>query len=237
MAVMGTGEDAGMDALEAWVRETVHPVAHTGNTDFVSHLRGVREVLRGWGEPAAVCDAGLLHSVYGTEGFQGFKLPFAQRAEVRARAGERCEKLAWVFCVLDRATMDLLVAEGATCEAGCTVRARPELGGFEVGLTGDEWRGLVALHLADWLEQVEGAARGTNAMFGWEVGDAWGYRREAYAQMAEMMDGWGVHAAARMHREVMGREPPASRGVHQPITPPMSEAAREARAAVASRFL
>lgn len=225
-----------VDALEAYVRETVHPVAHTGQTDFVSHLVGVRRVLRGWGEREWVCDAGLLHSVYGTEGFQGFKLPFASRPEVRAVCGERCEKLAWVFCVLDRSSMDALVAAGEGRGAQ-VVRARPELGGFEVELSEEEWRGLVALHLADWLEQVEGAAGGANAMFGWGEGDAWGYRRQAYAQMAAMLDGWGVHEAAAMHREVMGREPAASRHVHQPITPPMSDAARDARDAMASRFL
>ena len=46
-----------------------------------------------------MCDAGLFHSIYGTEGFQGFTLPFDRRDDIRALIGDRAERLVWVFCV------------------------------------------------------------------------------------------------------------------------------------------
>jgi len=39
------------------------------------------------------------------------------------------------------------------------LRARPELGHFDIQLTKEEWLDFLELTLADWLEQVEGAAR------------------------------------------------------------------------------
>lgn len=36
---------------------------------------------------------GLFHSIYGTEGFQGFKLPFTNRKRIRALIGARAERL------------------------------------------------------------------------------------------------------------------------------------------------
>ena len=37
---------------------------------FLEHLSGVQDVLQSWNEPEYVCNAGLFHSVYGTELFQ-----------------------------------------------------------------------------------------------------------------------------------------------------------------------
>jgi hypothetical protein len=51
---------------------------------FLDHLVAVEDLLRAWGCGEAVCLAGLYHSIYGTEGFQGFTLPIAERAAVRA---------------------------------------------------------------------------------------------------------------------------------------------------------
>ena len=51
-------------------------VAHTGNGKFDAHLLGVRRVMMSWvPDDPALADAGLFHSVYGTEGFQGFTPP------------------------------------------------------------------------------------------------------------------------------------------------------------------
>jgi|AntAceMinimDraft_12_1070368.scaffolds.fasta_scaffold373654_1 hypothetical protein len=41
-----------------------------GNGALDAHLAGVRRVLHAWGAGDDVCDAGLFHSIYGTEGFQ-----------------------------------------------------------------------------------------------------------------------------------------------------------------------
>jgi len=96
--------------LHAAMRATV-PAAleHTGSAGFDDHLLGVQAVLRGWGQDVPLGDAGLFHSIYGTEGFAGFALPFTERASIRTLVGARAERLAWIFCVLDRGTFDATV--------------------------------------------------------------------------------------------------------------------------------
>ena len=48
-----------------------------------------------------LCNAALFHSIYGTEGFQGFSLPLSHRV-----SWPKAERLAWIFCMVDRATVD-----------------------------------------------------------------------------------------------------------------------------------
>ena len=109
------------------------------------------------------------------------------------------------------------------------------------------------------LEQVEGAAEKKNPLFEWEVGEAWSYRRVAYGRMADILCtcrqsrltcGTSIvllpyqwiyslkiycdFTAKDMHEEVYAVEPPETRHLHQVVTPPMSDAAREAREAFKS---
>ena len=51
--------------------------------------------------------------------------------------------------------------------------------------------------------------------------------------MAELLGARGA-AAPKMYSEVFAREPEASRALVQPVTPPMSDAAREAYEALQS---
>ena len=57
-----------------------------------------------------------------------------------------------VNCVMDRATLDAAVLQNQ--EAGCTVNARPEVGGHEIQLNRKQFLDLISLHLGDWLQQV-----------------------------------------------------------------------------------
>ena len=61
----------------------MHVTVILGSITFDEHLKGVQSVLRCWGSDRALCDAGLFHSIYGTEGFQGYKLPFTRRKDIR----------------------------------------------------------------------------------------------------------------------------------------------------------
>ena len=256
--------------------EGVDAVAHTGNGKFDAHLIGVASVLKAWGCDQSVVsfilifyifffetylwaigltsqvDAGLFHSIYGTEGFQGFSLPLSHRAELAELIGPKAERLAWIFCMLDRATLDatlyewqqLSPAARAAAASGAsappTFYARSELGAFPIALTShQEWIDFQTLSLADWLEQVEGAStklvpRPVEDGVLWPKGEAWAYRREAYAAMARILGDAGVAAAPKMHAEVYGREPEWSRAIHQPLTPAMSPAAVAAAEAIAS---
>jgi hypothetical protein len=55
-------------------------------------------VLRSWGSEQALSDAGLFHSIYGTEGFQGYKLPFSRRADIRSVSHLYCAHLLLYGC-------------------------------------------------------------------------------------------------------------------------------------------
>jgi len=210
-------------------------LAHTGATSFDTHLKGVQAVLRHWGADNDVCNGGLFHSIYGTEGFQGFKLPLDKRAAVRRLIGERAERLAWVFCMVDRKSVDDTLDLPRGHDSYSFV-ARPELGRFSIPLSGEaEWLDFLELSLADWLEQVEGAAEKENPLFEWEKGEAWSYRRVAFSKMAEILSvRKGKTVAVDMYRAIYATEPVATRHLHQIITPPMSIAAKEARAALMS---
>ena len=127
--------------LHARMREHV-PAAlqHNGEEEFDKHLVGVQSVLRSWGVEEHLTNAALFHSIYGTEGFQGYCLPLSHRAEIAELIGPRAERLAWIFCMVDRYSVDetLLPIDEAPLVTDNvpppTFYARPELGGFAMPL-------------------------------------------------------------------------------------------------------
>lgn len=65
----------------------------TSDAPFDEHLMGLRQVIRRWGADQEMEDAAALHSIYGTQGFAGFKLSVTQRSKVRDFIGTRAERL------------------------------------------------------------------------------------------------------------------------------------------------
>lgn len=57
-------------------------MGHSHQT-LLAHLCGTYALLHAWGQPAHVCDAGLFHSVYGTEVYRQVALPTTLRPEVK----------------------------------------------------------------------------------------------------------------------------------------------------------
>jgi hypothetical protein len=221
-------------------------VAHTGATGFDEHLHGVYLLLKGSGAPESTQKAGLYHSVYGTEGFQGYSISLSRRGEVRRAIGEQAEALAFTFCVVDRAAVDeqvgllhdALAASGrlpGPPPDGVRLRSRPELGNFDIVLTAPEFLAFLELSLADWLEQVEGASERANPLFHWGAGEAWAYRRTAYRAMADILaaaDPGRLGGAKAVYAEVFSAEGRETQTLVQARTPPMSGAARDARVAM-----
>jgi hypothetical protein len=76
-------------------------IEHTQRT-FLDHLVGTAAILERWGARDAVCQAGLFHSIYGTEYFGDAVLSFDDRDRVRSVLGAEAERLAYVFCAFDR---------------------------------------------------------------------------------------------------------------------------------------
>jgi hypothetical protein len=93
------------------------------------------------GSRAALCDAGLFHSVYGTEYFEPARTP--KRDAVMAIIGAEAERIAWLWCAIKRDTLDA---------AGATVELR---GASETeALTLTEVADLATLWAADTVEQI-----------------------------------------------------------------------------------
>jgi len=220
---------------------------HTGSEAFDAHLQGVQAILRHWGAPAHLYNAGLFHSIYGTEGFQGFSIPLSDRDAIRNLIGDEAEKLCWIFCMVDRSTVDETVfnwnprdvneAEESTT-SHYTFLARPELGRFEIHVNKHEWIDFIELTLSDWLEQVQGAAETASDRFCWKAGEAYAYRRTAYAKMAEILSHERPDRLSSVVKEtvahVYGTEHSSTRHLVQLRTPPMSDSAKEALAALRS---
>lgn len=80
---------------------------------------------------------------------------------------------------------------------------------------------------------MEGAARKETLIVNWPLGQAWAYRRDAYAAMARILGERGVNEAPRMHEAVFSREPESTRKLVQYHTPAISAAAKDAREALA----
>ena len=215
---------------------------HTGSEAFDAHLRGVQAILRYWNAPSHLYNSGLFHSIYGTEGFQGFSIPLSERSAIRNLIGEKAEKLCWIFCMVDRSTVDETVFNWKHSESGeatnYTFLARPELGRFEIHVDKEEWIDFIELTLSDWLEQVEGAAETSSDLFLWKEGEAYAYRRTAYAKMAEILSHERPERLSSVVKDtvahVYGTEQSSTRHLVQPRTPPMSSSAKEALAALRS---
>jgi len=223
------------ESLWEYVNKNVPAVLeHTGSAAFDDHLKGVQAILRYWNSPVHLTNAGLFHSIYGTEGFQGFSLPLSERLAIKSLIGIKAEKLAFVFCMVDRYTVDEIVFEWKNKDLASNtsiyhLRSRPELGRFQIYLTKEEWLDFIELSLADWLEQVEGAATKANPLFLWKKGEAYAYRRLAYQKMNEILSVERNERLGSKPREtlgaVMSTEPQETRHLVQARNPPVSEAA------------
>lgn len=155
-------------------------------TRFLSHLIGVYTDLKEWGCPEYLTLAGLFHSIYGTEAFQGFSLPLARRDEVRELIGERAERIAYVNCALTRESLDASVAAGGPPHLWDRFENRP------LEVSDSEFTDLITLHLCDRLEQV---GRSQN----------WDLRRQAWENMARRVGGVAFENWQRVYaQEALG---------------------------------
>lgn len=92
----------------------VSNIDHT-NGKFLPHLKGLSEYLERYNRPFPTVIAGLFHSIYGTETFNGFSLPLERREEVREVIGIEAEALVYTYCRMSQASFDMSVIEGKPC--------------------------------------------------------------------------------------------------------------------------
>jgi hypothetical protein len=167
----------------------VEKIGHTNKT-YLAHLIGVYRLMKEEGCEEEDCRAGMFHSIYGTQRFQGFKLPEERRPDVCALIGERCERLAYLNCVMERSSFDRALEQD-----GEPFRFVDRLKGEEIQLSRHDFDSLCRVHLYDWLEQAPRSELG------------WNYRRAAYRRMAERLGSGAVKAYNRVYAEELRRTP------------------------------
>lgn len=178
---MGTGFKRLTDFL---VGLGVEKIDHTQKS-YLAHLIGVYRLMESQGCTEELCRAGMFHSIYGTERFRGFTLPLDRRPEVRTLIGELAERLAYLNCFMERATLDRALE---TDTEPYRIKLRT---GEEVELPRPEYDDLCRVHLFDWLEQVPRSQLG------------WGHRRAAFRGMADRLGG----AAKETYDRIFTQEP------------------------------
>lgn len=73
----------------------VKDIPHSGRT-FYEHLCNTEQILRISRQPEHVCNAGLFHSIYGTNFFP--QQTTNNRNEIKSVIGEEAENLVYLFC-------------------------------------------------------------------------------------------------------------------------------------------
>ncbi len=163
----------------------IEKVPHSQKS-YLGHLVSVYRLMEAEGCTDEVCAAGMFHSIYGTQQFQGFKLTLEQRPLVRDLIGERAEKLAYLNCAMQRETFDeASLGNGEAYHFVDRITKEP----VELGRA--DFDDLCRVHLYDWLEQAPRSRYGMD------------YRRSAYRRMAERVGGKALAAYER----TFGAEP------------------------------
>jgi hypothetical protein len=157
----------------------IEQIPHTHKT-YLGHLIAVSRDLESNGCPEDVCRAGMFHSIYGTQRFQGFTLPLERRGEVRALIGDRAERLAYLNCAMYRPSFDGVLDQEAE-----PYRIIDRITGEAVELARHDFDDLCRVHLFDFLEQVPRSRE-------------WDYRRTAYRKMAERLGDSAVESYDRV---------------------------------------
>ena len=147
-------------------------VDHSGK-GYLAHAIGVYADLKEWGWNEELARAGLFHSIYGTQLFQGFTLPLEKRKEICELIGKQAELIAYLNCAIDRPHFDeeILKNEG-------TYQILDRFSNTLMDVSNENFNLLCTLHLCDWLEQVARSG-------------AWDYRRTALRTLATREGGIG----------------------------------------------
>jgi hypothetical protein len=141
---MSAGLDEKIKFLKAQGAETQD---YSGRP-LLEHLRGTHDLLKAWHRRSTVCDAGLFHSVYGTEHFAPVTLESSLQFLVKKLIGEEAERLVWIFAVLDRESFDKNIPK----KNGYSVVDRTN--GKTIPLSSTEWLDLVDITFANTLEAM-----------------------------------------------------------------------------------
>ena len=171
--------------LTRWFQDTgADSVPHT-EKGYLAHAIGVYNDLKAWDLGEEFARAGLFHSIYGTQQFQGFTLPVERRDEVRGMIGEYWERLCFLNCFMLR---ESLYSQWDAVQEIYPITHR--VTGETMEVDRKTYDDLCTLHLCDWLEQVERS-------------NIWNHQRKAFRNLAERLGG----VALTSYDDVFAREP------------------------------
>ena len=122
-------------------------INHSG-VSLLSHLIGTKNILEDWNSPEHLCNAGLFHSVYGTEYFRVKKTTGKDIETVRCLIGEKSEYLVWAFCSMLRKDFEKLASEGTPSFV------RSFAGNIKITLEPEDVSDLCNITVANLLEQL-----------------------------------------------------------------------------------
>jgi aspartate beta-hydroxylase len=94
-----TREDSSEAIVDLLRSHGADQLSHARGRTLLDHLLETQALVRRWHQPAWLQHAALIHSVYGTDAYKDQLLPLSARSEVAAVAGERPERLAYLFSV------------------------------------------------------------------------------------------------------------------------------------------
>jgi hypothetical protein len=120
-------------------------VSHEGST-LLAHLVGTADLLHAWGARDALCEAGLFHSIYGTESFGTALVRASDRGPLQALLGLEAERIAWAFGAVAKESFYARLA-------GPDALVRDRFTGDAIPLDAALHRDLCDLWVANWLEQ------------------------------------------------------------------------------------
>ena len=123
---------------------------HGAGRTLLEHLIETFNLIRRWEQPTWLQYAALIHSVYGTDAYHPRLLDASRRSEVRAIAGDRAERLAFLFSVIPR---EFLFAGTHLWARNLPWRDFADAAGQEPA-TREELDCVVLLHMANLAEQA-----------------------------------------------------------------------------------
>lgn len=133
--------------VEAFLQERTGHIRH-GTRTLYEHLKGTHRLLWEHGRPEYVCLAGLFHSIYGTNIFKPQAASTNDRRDVIVLIGQRSERLAHIFCSIDRPRA--LISE-ASLDPPYSIEDR--FGGEDFKLEPRDLYDLLSIELANLMEQ------------------------------------------------------------------------------------
>lgn len=156
---------------------------HMQSRKYYDHLLSVHAGLAVWWMPQRVRLGGLLHSIYGTERFTGFNIPPNDRQRVVDIVGSEAEALAYASCMVRREQLDIYAPRG--------IRRFESRFGSDIVFADDaSFNDFCAIHLCDWLDQVE-------------MTGEWDYRFTTYNWIANHLGGAALGAFNWTYRRVL----------------------------------